>query len=102
MSGVRADGFGHDDGRQPGFGVIDKEEWNGGDERDRQFVAPTDVKDVVQESEHGCGKEGEDGGKVEGELERNELTMAFWVAGLSLPLDGGMSGFQRILRVCHR
>jgi hypothetical protein len=70
---VGTDWFRHNNGCQAGFGIVDEEEWDGGDEWDWEFVAPPDVEYVVEEAEHGCGEEGKDGGEVESELEGGQL-----------------------------
>ena len=52
----------HDDGSDAKVDEVDDEQRDGGECRDEELVAPTDVEDVVSYSENGDGLEGHYGG----------------------------------------
>lgn len=63
-------------------------------------MTPADIKDVVEEAEHRCGKKRKDGREVESELKKCKQASLENITS-DLLLDAGKLGYQRIPRVYH-
>jgi hypothetical protein len=60
VSKVLPEALWHDDSCQTSLRVIDEEQRDRSDERDRDLVSPADVKDIVEEAKEGCRQEREE------------------------------------------
>lgn len=50
--------------RYPKIDKVDDEDGDAGDGGDEEFMAPSDIEEVVADSEDDDGLEGEDGGEI--------------------------------------
>jgi hypothetical protein len=67
----------HDHRCQTAFGVVDHEQGDTSDDRDRQFMPPTNIENVIQEPEQGSDQERQDGRQEKGELLMRKRTSPY-------------------------